>query len=155
MSQKVKTVLWELAKKIGEELGYEVVEIVLTKEGSSRILRIFIDHPEGIGIKDCEAFSQQLSAILDEKDPISSSYLLEVSSPGIDRPLTKPEHFRRFVGQWVELKLYTPVQGRRKLKGKLGGWSDGENGRVLLEVDGEKLIIPWALISKARLSYID
>ncbi|HBK69832.1 MAG TPA: ribosome maturation factor RimP, partial [Firmicutes bacterium] len=55
----------------------------------------------------------------------------------------------------VELKLYTPVQGRRKLKGKLGGWSDGENGRVLLEVDGEKLIIPWALISKARLSYID
>lgn len=155
MGQSVKTILWELAKKIGEELGYEIVEVYLTKEGTKRILRVFIDHPAGIGVEDCAAFSRQFSKMLDEKDPIPTSYLLEVSSPGLERPLTKPEDFQRFAGEGAELKLYSPYLGRRKFIGKIEGWSDLENGEVILDVDGIKINIPWSLISKAHLSYID
>ncbi len=155
MSQSMKSILWDLANKTGQELGYEVVEITFLREGPKRILRVFIDHPEGIGIQDCERFSKRLSNLLDEADPITSSYLLEISSPGIDRPLTKPEHFRRFTGETIQLRLYSSFQGRKNIKGRLEGWSDEEEGKVLVDVDGEKFIIPWTLISKARLYYRD
>ena len=155
MGQGVKNILRELAEQIGDELNYEVVDVVLTKEGPNRILRVFIDRPEGIGLEDCELFSQRLSTLLDEKDPIPTAYLLEVSSPGLERPLTKPEHFRRFTGQGVELKLFTAVEGRRKVKGRLQGWADQDGGRVLVEVDGGTLEIPWKAIAKARLEYLD
>ena len=155
MGQSLKTILWELAEKVGGELGYEVVEVSLAREGSKRLLRVFIDHPEGIGVEDCTDFSRRFSALLDEEDPIPTSYLLEVSSPGIERPLTKPEHFQRFNGEGVELRLYSPYLGRRKFKGRIAGWSDSEDGEVVLEMDGEQVSIPWPLIAKARLSYLD
>lgn len=155
MSKGVKNILWALAGQIGVELNYEVVEVALTKEGPQQVLRVFIDHPEGIGIKDCELFSKRLSAVLDEQDPIPTAYLLEVSSPGLERPLTKAEHFQRFAGQGVDLKLFAPIQGRRRLKGRLKGWSDQDGGAVLLEMDGAILDIPWKTISKARLQIID
>ncbi|HBR35223.1 MAG TPA: ribosome maturation factor RimP [Firmicutes bacterium] len=155
MGKSVKNILWDLVEQVGAALNYEVVDVVLTKEGPQRVLRVFIDRPEGIGVEDCEAFSQQLSTVLDEQDPISTAYLLEVSSPGLERPLTKPEHFQRFVGQGVELKLFAPVQGRKKLKGRLKGWSDQAEGVVILEMDGAILDIPWKTISKARLQFID
>ena len=155
MGQSIKTILWELAERVGAELGYEIVDLDLTREGLKRILRVFIDHPEGIGVEDCTDFSQRFSALLDEEDPIPTSYLLEVSSPGIERPLTKPEHFQRFAGEGVELKLYSPYSGRRKFKGRIAGWSDAEDGAVLIEVNGEEIQIPWPLIAKARLLYID
>ncbi|NLY92256.1 MAG: ribosome maturation factor RimP [Firmicutes bacterium] len=155
MGQGDKNILWELAEQIGDELNYEVVDVVLTKEGPNRILRVFIDRPEGIGLKDCELFSQRLSALLDEKDPIPTAYLLEVSSPGLERPLTKPEHFQRFTGQGVELKLFSPIEGRRKVKGRLQGWNSQDGGQVCVEVDGGTLEIPWKAIAKARLKYMD
>lgn len=150
MGQK-KPPLREIVEQAGAELDYEVVDLRFTREGSRRVLQVFIDRPGGIGIKDCEVFSGHLSAVLDEKDPISGPYLLEVSSPGINRPLTKPEHFRRFTGEPVELKLYSPWQGRKKIKGVLTGWSTKEDGTVLLEAGGEKLAVPWTLVAKARL----
>ncbi|HHT49421.1 MAG TPA: ribosome maturation factor RimP [Firmicutes bacterium] len=155
MSQGVKPILWKLAEQIGNELEYEVVDLELTKEGPNRILRVFIDRPTGVGVEDCQLFSQRLSTALDEEDPIPTAYLLEVSSPGLERPLTKPEHFRRFTGQGVELKLFAPVQGRRKIKGRLKGWADQNEGLVLVELDGTTLEIPWKAIAKARLKYID
>ncbi|HEY8391887.1 MAG TPA: ribosome maturation factor RimP [Capillibacterium sp.] len=156
MGQGDKSILWELAEQVGAELNYEVVDVVLTKEGPNRILRVFIDRPEGIGLNDCEVFSQRLSAVLDEKDPIPTAYLLEISSPGLERPLTKPEHFRRFAGQGVEIKLFAPLAGRRKIKGKLAGWKEQDGGQVLVEVeDGQVVEIPWKAIAKARLEYID
>lgn len=155
MGQGLKNILWELAETVAAELNYEVVEVALTREGAQRYLRVFIDHPEGIGVQDCELFSRRFSAVLDEKDPIPTAYLLEVSSPGLERPLTKPGHFQRFTGQGVELKLFAPVHGRRKVKGRLEGWSDQGEGQVLVEVDGETLSIPWTMIAKARLQVID
>lgn len=155
MGQGEKNILWELAEQVGAELNYEVVDVVLTKEGRNRILRVFIDRPEGIGLNDCELFSQRLSAVLDEKDPIPTAYFLEVSSPGLERPLTKPEHFQRFTGQGVALKLFAPLAGRRKVKGRLEGWKDEDGGQVVVEVDGVILEIPWKAIAKARLEYID
>ena len=106
-------------------------------------------------MKDCEVFSKRLSAVLDEEDPIPTAYLLEVSSPGLERPLTNPEHFQRFAGQGVEIRLFAPVQGKRKLRGRLKGWSDQPESHVQVEVNGETLDIPWELISKARLQVID
>mgnify|MGYP001237538434 FL=1 len=155
MGQGLKNILWKLAEEVGAELNYEVVEVALTREGAQRLLRVFIDHPEGIGVKDCEVFSKRLSAVLDEEDPIPTAYLLEVSSPGLERPLTKPEHFQRFAGQGVEIRLFAPVQGKRKLRGRLKGWSDQPESHVQVEVNGETLDIPWELISKARLQVID
>jgi ribosome maturation factor RimP len=155
MSKGVKNILWALAEQIGGELNYEVVEVALTKEGSQQVLRVFIDRPEGIGVEDCALFSKRLSTVLDEQDPIATAYLLEVSSPGLERPLTKAEHFQRFAGQGVELKLFAPIQGRRRLKGRLKGWSEQDGGTVLLEMDGAILNIPWKTISKARLQIID
>ena len=149
--EEKKSLLREIVEQAGAELGYEVVDLLFAKEGSSRVLRVFIDRPGGITIKDCEVFSGHLGAILDEKDPIPGAYLLEVSSPGIDRPLTKPEHFQRFAGEPAELKLYSPWQGRKKIKGVLAGWSAEEDGAVLAEVNGEKLAIPWPMVAKARL----
>ena len=149
--EEKKSLLREIVEQAGAELGYEVVDLLFAKEGSSRVLRVFIDRPGGITIKDCEVFSEHLGALLDKKDPIPGAYLLEVSSPGIDRPLTKPEHFLRFAGEPAELRLYSPWQGRKKIKGILAGWSAEEDGAVLVEVDGEKLAIPWRMVAKARL----
>jgi ribosome maturation factor RimP len=149
--EEKKSLLREIVEEAGAKLGYEVVDLLLTREGSRRVLRVFIDRPGGITIKDCEVFSGHLGAVLDEKDPIPGSYLLEVSSPGIDRPLTKPEHFQRFAGEPVELRLYSPWQGRKKIKGVLTGWSAQEDGAVLVEVNGEKLAVPWPMVAKARL----
>lgn len=141
----------KLADRVGEDLGYEVLEVSFVKEGPERILRVTIDHPNGIGIDDCEQFSKEFGRILDEEDPISTSYLLEVSSPGIERPLIKPEHFSRFAGREAEIRLYSPWQGRRKFRGTLEGWSQEEEGQVLMDCNGERLAIPWPNISKARL----
>src|SRR5690606_8953898 len=151
MGQGLNAIRWDLAEKVGAELNDEVVEVALTREGGQRFLRVYIDHPEGIGVKDCELFSKRLSAVLDEEDPIPTAYLLEVSSPGLERPLTKPEHFQRFAGQGVEIRLFAPIQGKRKLKGRLIGWSDQPESQVMVEIDGVTLNIPWDMISKARL----
>jgi len=143
--------LYELAERVGDKLGYEVVEAKLGKEGPNKVLRVIIDHPDGIGIDDCQLFSTDFGEVLDEEDPISTSYLLEISSPGIERPLTKPEHFKRFSGQDAEIRLFSPFQGRKKFRGTLEGWSDQEEGRVLINCAGEQLAIPWASVSKAHL----
>lgn len=151
MGQKNRSLVWQVVEEVGKDLDYEVVDAFFAREGQKRVLRIFIDRPGGINIKDCEIFSGRLSSVLDEKDPIPGSYLLEVSSPGINRPLTKPEHFQRFSGGQVEIRLYSSFQGRKKIKGRLEGWSPEGDGAVLLQVDGEKITIPWAKVSKARL----
>ena len=150
MGKSVKNILWDLVEQVGAALNYEVVDVVLTKEGPQRVLRVFIDRPEGIGVEDCEAFSQQLSTVLDEQDPISTAYLLEVSSPGLERPLTKPEHFQRFAGARVRVKLIRPGQdGRRELTGTLLSCEDSV---IRLRAGEEELIaIPKKDTSSVRL----
>ncbi len=129
-------------------LGYELVGLEFVPRGGGGLLRVYIDSPEGITVEDCERVSHQISGVLDVEDPIRGAYTLEVSSPGIDRPLFTPEHFERFAGERVSVRLDVPIQGRRKITGVLQGLSDGE---VVVLENGEEWRLPMAAISKAQL----
>ena len=129
-------------------LGYELVGVEYIQGGADPVLRIYIDSEQGISIEDCERVSHQVSGILDVEDPIRSAYLLEVSSPGFDRPLFKQRDFERFAGAEAKISMKLPVQGRRNFRGILQGFSDGD---ILIEVDGEVYALPLAKLAKARL----
>jgi ribosome maturation factor RimP len=129
-------------------LGYELVSIEF--DSGQRILRVYIDNEQGILVDDCSKVSHQLSGVLDVEDPIPGNYHLEVSSPGMDRPLSKPEHFVRFQGCLVRLQLLRVIEGRpRRFKARITGVTG--DTEVTLQ-DGEDLFsIPFDLIEKARL----
>lgn len=135
-------------------LGYEVVRI-MTIGVQNPTLQIMIepqDHSQ-LNVDDCAKVSRAVSALLDEKDPIAGAYTLEVSSPGIDRPLTKPEHFARFVGYEAKIETTEAVDKRKRFKGRLVALKDGQD--VALEMEGVTYSIPLELISKAKLVLTD
>ena len=109
---------------------------------------MYIDSEQGITVDDCQKVSYQVSGVLDVNDPIPGHYTLEVSSPGMDRLLFRPDDYRRFAGSLVKLRLAYPVEGRRKFTGRLQGLEDGN---VLLELDGEQLSLPLDQVDQARL----
>ena len=121
-----------LAQRIADELGLSIWDVTFTKEGATYYLRIFIDKAGGVGIEDCEAFHRAINDPLDELDPIEQSYTLEVCSPGIERPLTKPAHFTACMGRRVMLRMIRPVDGVRDFKGVLEDY-DGSNITVRLD----------------------
>ncbi len=109
----------DLVSPVAEELGYMLWDVEYLKEGADMILRITIDKPEGIGIEDCEKMARAIDPIIDEADPIEVSYKMEVSSPGIERVLSRPEHFDACMGEKVEVKLYAPIEKKKQLIGIL------------------------------------
>ena len=130
-------------------MGYELADLELKLGGRDGIVRVFIDrHPEGIDLDDCEAVSRQVSSVLDVEDPIPGHYTLEVSSPGLDRKLTKPDHFQRFMGEEVKVKLRFPLDGRRNFRGVL---TSADTKAIAVEVDGVLHELPTATIESARL----
>lgn len=131
-----------------DSLGYELVGVEYLMQGRQGLLRVYIDSEDGITLDDCSRVSHQLSGVLDVEDVIRGQYQLEVSSPGLDRPLFTEEHFARFTGHKAKLKLAVPVEGRRKYQGILRGVEDGQ---VLLEVEAETLSLPLSAIDKANL----
>ena len=131
-----------------ERLGYEVSDLEVKLGGKHGALRVFIDKPDGIGLDDCEKVSLAISALLDVEDPLPGHYDLEVSSPGLDRKLTKIEHFQRFEGETVKVQMRFPIEGRRRFRGTLLS-SDDEN--IVVEVDGVPHTLPVATIDTARL----
>jgi ribosome maturation factor RimP len=141
----------ELAKLLEpavERLGYELTDLEVWLGGKGGVIRVFIDKPEGIDLDDCEKVSLAVSALLDVEDPVPGNYNLEVSSPGLDRKLTKVEHFQRFVGETVKVQMRFPIEGRRRFRGTLVS-SDEEN--IVVEVDGESHSLPLKTIDTARL----
>jgi len=141
--------LWAMIEPVVTGLGYEVVDIEFRPHPRDGLLRVFIDHESGIQMEDCEAVSRQLSAMIDVEDPVPGHFNLEVSSPGLDRPLRKAEDFEKFTGAIVKIKLSMPtIEGQRNFTGKLLGIKDND---VLLEVDGETISLPLGGIDKARL----
>jgi len=130
-----------------ERLGYELADLEL-QVSDHGLLRLYIDSPDGISLEDCEAVSRQVSALLDVEDPIAGDYHLEVSSPGLDRRLVKAEHFARFAGERVKVKLKRLVDGRRNFKGKLVGY---EEPNVVLTEGKAKFAIPLQEIDTARI----
>ncbi|MHB0977609.1 MAG: ribosome maturation factor RimP [Candidatus Aquicultorales bacterium] len=131
-----------------DRMGLELIDLELKREAGGKVLRVFIDSPNGVTLDTCADASNLLSETLDEKDPIVGPYSLEVSSPGIERPLTKKEHFKRFLGERVRVKTYGPVNGRKDFTGILVGAD--ENG-IRVKVDSDEASIEYAKISKANL----
>ncbi len=142
----------EIAQRVGGSEGIEIVDVQLLGAGRGRVLRIFIDRPQGVSHGDCEFISQQVGTILDVEDVIpGDSYTLEVSSPGLERKLQRPQDFERFVGQKARIVLREPVENQRRWEGKLAGFSDGI---VALEPSAGKLIrFPLAKVEKANLKF--
>ncbi len=145
---KVTDAVAALALPVVEGAGCVLWDVEYVKEAGSWFLRVYIDKEGGVSIDDCEAVSRPLSDLLDEADPIEGSYTFEVSSAGADRPLKKPEHFARFQGEEVEVKLYRPREGRKEFVGRLGGYEDG---CVTLELDGEAAVFTRQEIALVRL----
>lgn len=143
---RVKTLIEPTVNALGVQLwGVEHVS-----QGKFSLLRIYIDRDEGVTIDDCEKVSRQVSALLDVEDPIAGEYTLEVSSPGIDRPLFTLEQFRQYVGEVVSIRTRGPIEGRRKFKGRITEVADEE---VMVEVDGTTYRLPHVEIDKAVVAY--
>lgn len=147
MSEKksVASRVREICLPVAAELGYTVWNVEYVKEGADYILRIEIDSENGIGIEDCERMSRAIDPILDEEDPIEDSYSLEVSSPGVERTLSRPEHFEAMMGSKVEVKLFAAVNGAKSVVGELTGYADGD---VTVENDTGTLTLKKADIAK-------
>lgn len=135
-----------------EGLGCEVWGIEYLPQGSYSSLRIFIDTPSGATLEDCEKVSRQVSALLDVEDPINGHYQLEVSSPGIERPLFTRAQYLKYVGQMVKIRTQTPIDKRRKFQGILTEVTDED---VILKVEDELITLPWSSIDKAQLCWND
>ncbi|KRQ86987.1 Ribosome maturation factor RimP [Caloramator mitchellensis] len=148
-NKKIIEIVEKLARPIAESFGLEVVDVQFVKENNEWFLRVFIDKEEGITIDDCTNVSRRLSDKLDEIDPISVSYYLEVSSPGINRPLKNDKDFKRFINHNIKIKLFEAINGKKVLKGLLEDYRDG---KILLNVDGEKIEIERNKISLANLN---
>ncbi len=151
--ERVTDIVERLALPIAAEVGVELVDVEYKKEGANWYLRVFIDKEGGVDIDDCTRVSERLSERLDEVDPIPSSYFLEVSSPGAERPLKKPSDFERAVGQFVHISLYEPWQGQKVFEGELTEY-DGESLTLSYAIKGVRKTarIPVEKIAAARLA---
>ncbi len=150
-----KHYLANIIEPVVEGLGYDTVRI-LTMGESNPTLQVMIEHQDynqELTVDDCAAVSRAISAVMDEKDPIENHYTLEVSSPGLDRPLTKIEHFKRFAGEIVKLETSVPVEGRKRFKGMLKAVSADDN--VELDMDGTTYMIAFDNIAKAKMVLTD
>lgn len=139
-----------LLNPIIEENHFELVDVEYVKEGSNKYLRAFIDKEGGITIEDCELVSRAFGELLDKEDFIEESYILEVSSPGLGRPLKKDKDFKRSLGEDVEIKLFKAVQKKKEFTGILKGYDDKT---VTIKADGEELTFERAKIALIRLAF--
>src|ERR1700674_4555023 len=142
----------EIAERVGADTGLEVVDVQLVGGGGTRVLRIFIDKPEGVTHADCERISQHVGTILDVEDVIPGGrYTLEVSSPGVERKLTRPREFERFVGHKVKVSLRQPVDNQKHWVGALRSFAEGI---ITLEPSpGKSVRFPLELVEKANLKF--
>jgi Uncharacterized protein conserved in bacteria len=139
--------LEELLAPVIESLGCDLWGLEYFAQGKKSMLRVFIDRkPDGVLVEDCERVSRQISSVMDVEDPITGEYTLEVSSPGMDRPLFKLEQYLDYVGEKLSVKLRTGFDGRKKFTGLLKGI---ENDEIVLEVDAEEYLLPYELVDKA------
>ncbi|KTD52330.1 Ribosome maturation factor RimP [Legionella quinlivanii] len=146
----IKNDIENLLYPIVTALGYQLWACEYLPQGKHSLLRVYIDRPEGIGLGDCEIVSKQISALLDVEDPIPGNYSLEISSPGIPRPLFYREHYVMYIGQEIQLKLRRAINGqRKKLKGSI---ESVQEHSLVLNVENEHLEIPFSDIIKANLT---
>ncbi len=152
MQEAIASKIEEIAQRVAESEGMELVEVEVKGGGAHRFVRISIDKPEGVTHGDCELVSQQVGTILDVEDVVpGGQYTLEVSSPGVERKLFKPQDYQRFQGKKAKITLRDPVEGRRNWEGTLAGFEDGE---VALETaPGKTIRFPFDQVQKANLKF--
>ncbi len=145
---KVTDKVLELARPIAEAAGCEVWDVEYVREAGAWDLRVYIDKPGGVSIDDCEAVSRALDPVLDEYDPIPTSYTFEVSSAGAERELKRPSDFERFMGAEVEVRHYQPIDGAKAHTGVLRGYADGA---VTVEIKGKEITYSKPQVAQVRL----
>ena len=148
MRQDPKALRQTLATVV-EAMGYELVGVEFHARHDNALLRVYLDSEQGISLEDCQRVSHQLGGLLDVEDLIAGRYTLEVSSPGLDRPLFEARHFARFAGSEVRIQLRELLDGRRKLVGRLLGMCD--DNVVIVDSEGQEWRVPLERIEKARL----
>lgn len=135
-----------------EALGFDLIRVKLMTEGA-RTLQVMAERPDGsMNVDDCAELSRVLSAVLDVEDPIGGAYNLEISSPGIDRPLVRPIDFQRYKGHVAKVKMQAPVEGRRAFRGEI---LEAKQNEAVLDVNGEPIALPFGLIASAKLILTD
>ena len=154
VSEKTAERAWTLLEPILVRDGFEIVEVEWRREAGGQVLRVYIDRPGGVTIEDCREVSRTIDPVLDVEGLVEGAYHLEVSSPGLDRPLRKPADFARYAGQRVKVRTHQPVETgtgpRRNWSGTLKGFADG---MVEIDVDARLHRIPYDQIAKANLEY--
>lgn len=150
MKKSIETTVEEIVEKITEPLGFEIVDVEYVKEAGEYYLRVYLDKEGGISLDDCEQVSRKLSEQLDKEDLISENYFLEVSSPGLDRPLKKEKDFIRYQGRDVEIKLYKAVDGVKQFEGELVGLTEDKNIKII--IDGNEVEFNKKEVALVRLA---
>ena len=147
---KIEDTIWKMAEPVVLENGLELIDVEYVKEGAEWYLRLFLDKEgeDGVDLDDCELISRKLSDLLETADPITQAYRLEVSSPGIERPLKRTKDFQRFKGEKVQIKTFSDVEGKKQFIGILGETTEDT---VMIEVEDVPISIPRKKISKANL----
>lgn len=153
MQEKIQDLVMNMLKPAVEKLDLELVAVEYLKERSNWYLRVYIDKEKGVDLDDCERASTVISALLDEKDPIPHAYFLEVSSPGVERVLQRDADFVKFKQALVNVQLYAPLEGQKKLQGKLG---EVTQEILVLNLEGGKVLeIPRNKIAQVRLAWVE
>lgn len=145
---KITETITALAAPVAEKLGLEIWDVEFVKEGGEHYLRVYIDRESGVSIDDCESFSRAFDKILDDADPIETSYIFEVSSAGLERRLYRPSDFEKYMGASVTLKTFSPKNGKKEFFGNLAAY---DNGNVTLSLDGEETAFEKKEIASVRL----
>lgn len=145
---KITETITSLASPVAEKLGLEIWDVEFVKEGGEHYLRVYIDREGGVSIDDCESFSRAFDKILDDADPIDTSYIFEVSSAGLERRLYRPSDFEKYMGASVTLKTFSPKMGKKEFFGNLRGY---DNGNVTLSQSGEETVFEKKEIASVRL----
>jgi ribosome maturation factor RimP len=144
--------IWNLLEPVIAAQGMEILEVEYRRESAGWVLRIFLDSERGISVEDCAAVSRIAGDLLDVTDLIPNPYNLEVSSPGIDRPLRRLDHFQKYIGYIIEVRTISPVQNRRNFKGEL---KEASSEGVVIDCEAGNYLIPMSLIERARLLYFE
>jgi len=151
-AKNIAETVWQGIQPTADELGLLIWDVEFVKEGARRILRVTIDHEDGITIEDCERMHRAIDPVLDEMDPIDTAYDLEVSSPGIERELRTDAHIDACIGEQIEVRFFAPFEGKKSMEGILAGRNGSEE--LLLEIDGAVRTLPRSAIAKMRTVFV-
>lgn len=144
----IETTLRDRLAAVVTTLGYEFVGCEFRQQGRDSVLRIYIDNEKGITLDDCTKVSRQVSAMLDVDDPIQGNYHLEISSPGLNRPLFEPHQYQKFMGRSIKVRTYSPINNQRNFVGVLQQVNETD---IHLLMDAEEVVLPFSDIEKAKI----